>query len=68
MFRRGKYFVNTSLHHIQANPRLLGRFVNKWKKIINEKYQSLIQNEISSINNLLRTKGTQIGCKCLCTR
>jgi len=45
-----------------------GRFVNKWKKIINEKYQSLIQNEISLISNLLFTKGTQVGCKCLCTR
>jgi hypothetical protein len=45
-----------------------GRFVNKWKKIINEKYQSLIQNEILSVSNLLLTKGTQVDCKCLCTR
>jgi hypothetical protein len=45
-----------------------GRFFNMWKKIINKKYQSLIQNEISSISNLLFTKGTQVGCKCLCTR
>jgi hypothetical protein len=45
-----------------------GRFVNKWKKVINEKYQSLIQNEILSVSNLLLTKGTHVGCKCLCTR
>jgi hypothetical protein len=37
-----------------------GRFVNKWKKIIDEKYQSLIQNEILSIRNLLFTKSTQV--------
>jgi hypothetical protein len=45
-----------------------GRFVNKWKKVIDEKYQSLIQNEILLIRNLLFTKSTQVGCKCLCTR
>jgi hypothetical protein len=45
-----------------------GRFVNKWNKIINEKYQSSIENEILLVSNLLLTKGTQVGCKCLCTR